>query len=198
LIVADVNDHAEPIPVRCLPSHSAKDKGGGAPAGGRLRNDGLKVWFDEWVSSPATASRRRLRKAGALARAGALHVGPCVRLGLGAVGLSAVASARRPKAGTFRFRDPLNRSAAHSPAARRRPIKAPWRSSFASTGARRTASRNQLTDPKGHHDVKLDADAPNDSRRGWTPTPTHRPLQRGAGKGTGEVPRKALGAGAIK
>ncbi len=33
-------------------SHSAKDKPVVRPLAERLRNDGLKVWFDEWVLKP--------------------------------------------------------------------------------------------------------------------------------------------------
>ena len=33
-------------------SHSAKDKAVVRPLAERLRKDGLKVWFDEWVLKP--------------------------------------------------------------------------------------------------------------------------------------------------
>jgi len=33
-------------------SHSAKDKAAVRPLAERLRQDGLKVWFDEWVLKP--------------------------------------------------------------------------------------------------------------------------------------------------
>jgi hypothetical protein len=33
-------------------SHSAKDKAVVRPLAERLRKDGLKVWFDEWVLDP--------------------------------------------------------------------------------------------------------------------------------------------------
>ena len=33
-------------------SHSAKDKAVVRPLAERLRQDGLKVWFDEWVLKP--------------------------------------------------------------------------------------------------------------------------------------------------
>ena len=35
-----------------LLSHSAKDKAAVRPLAERLRKDGLKVWFDEWVLKP--------------------------------------------------------------------------------------------------------------------------------------------------
>jgi len=34
-------------------SHSAKDKAVVRPLAERLRADGLKMWFDEWVLEPA-------------------------------------------------------------------------------------------------------------------------------------------------
>ncbi len=34
-------------------SHSTKDKGVVRPVAERLRKDGLKVWFEEWVLKPA-------------------------------------------------------------------------------------------------------------------------------------------------
>ena len=34
-------------------SHSAKDKAVVRPLAERLRKDGLKVWFDEWVLKPS-------------------------------------------------------------------------------------------------------------------------------------------------
>ena len=36
-------------------SHRAKDKAVVRPLEERLRPDGLKVWFDEWIPSPAGA-----------------------------------------------------------------------------------------------------------------------------------------------
>ena len=36
-------------------SHSSKDKTVVRPLAERLRHDGLKVWFDEWIPSPAGA-----------------------------------------------------------------------------------------------------------------------------------------------
>jgi hypothetical protein len=95
------------FPYDVFPSHSAKDKRSKPPTlmhdtGGnpvvrdvaeRRRNDGLRVWFDECeirpggsIESPIEDCEDRVR-AGALPRARALHVGECVRFGLGAVGV---------------------------------------------------------------------------------------------------------------
>ena len=82
-------------------SHSAKDKAVARPLAERLRKDGLKVWlvppepsgvagFDEWNAFGSDWAQ---------------------------LACSAVASARRRKAGTFRFRDPLNKIARFIPLA---------------------------------------------------------------------------------
>ena len=41
-------------------SHSAKDKAVVRPLAERLRKDGAKVWFDEWVLTVASVYDRRL------------------------------------------------------------------------------------------------------------------------------------------
>src|SRR5271169_3499124 len=40
------------LPYDVFLSHSAKDKAVVRPLAQRLRKDGLKVWFDEWVLKP--------------------------------------------------------------------------------------------------------------------------------------------------
>ena len=46
-------------------SHSAKDKAVVRPLAERLRADGVKVWFDEWVLKPGDSiGRNRLKTAG--------------------------------------------------------------------------------------------------------------------------------------
>jgi hypothetical protein len=40
-------------------SHSTKDKAAVRPLAERLRKDGLKVWFDEWVLKPGDSSACR-------------------------------------------------------------------------------------------------------------------------------------------
>ena len=73
-------------------SHSAKDKAVVRPLAERLRQDGLMVWFDEWIPSPAGA--------GEGAR----------RAGEGRMSAQAFGSDwAQLEAGTFRFRDPLNK-----------------------------------------------------------------------------------------
>ena len=39
----------DPFPYDVFLSHSANDKAVVRPPAERLRKDGLKVWFDEWV-----------------------------------------------------------------------------------------------------------------------------------------------------
>ena len=41
-------------------SHSAKDKAVVRPLAERLRQDGLKVWFDEWVFKPGDSIPAKL------------------------------------------------------------------------------------------------------------------------------------------
>ena len=80
-------------------SHSAKDKAGVRAVAERLRKDELKVWFDEWELLVA-ASRQ---SAGSALQPSAFSLQPLLRAfgsDPGAPGL---------EAGTFRFRDPLNR-----------------------------------------------------------------------------------------
>ena len=80
-------------------SHSAKEKAVVRPLAERLRKDGLKVWFDEWVLKPGDSIPANIEEGLEHSR---LLV-PC---------MSANASRSdwaQLEAGTFRFRDPLNR-----------------------------------------------------------------------------------------
>ena len=82
-----------------LLSHSAKDKPVVRPLAERLRADGLKVWFDERVRKPGDGIPAKIED-------GLEHSGVLV--------LCASAQAfgsdwAQLEAGTFRFRDPLNR-----------------------------------------------------------------------------------------
>ena len=43
-------------------SHSAKDKAVVRPLAERLRADGLKVWFDEWVLKPGDSIPAKIKK----------------------------------------------------------------------------------------------------------------------------------------
>ena len=80
-------------------SHSAKDKAVVRPLAERLRQDGLKVWFDEWVLKPGDSIPAKI-EAG-LERSRVLVL--C---------MSAQAFGSdwaQLETGTFRFRDPLNK-----------------------------------------------------------------------------------------
>ena len=79
-------------------SHSAKDKAVVRPLAERLRQDGLKVWFDEWVLKPGDSIPAKIE-------AGLEHSRVLVLC------MSAQAFGSdwaQLEAGTFRFRDPLN------------------------------------------------------------------------------------------
>jgi hypothetical protein len=110
-------------------SHSVKDKPVVRPLAERLRQDGLKVWFDEWAlkpgdSIPAKIDPPSLRSYGGTGE-GLEHSQFGFRIshfGFAQPGTSAnalgsdraqlaspsIGSQRRRKAGTFRVRDPLN------------------------------------------------------------------------------------------
>ena len=50
------------FPCDVLLSHSAKDKAVVRPLAERLRTDGVKVWFDEWVLKPGDSIERNQPK----------------------------------------------------------------------------------------------------------------------------------------
>ncbi len=80
-------------------SHSAKDKAVVRPLAERLRADGLKVWFDEWVLKPGDSIPAKIKE-------GLEHSRVLVLC------MSAQAFGSdwaQLEAGTFRFRDPLNK-----------------------------------------------------------------------------------------
>lgn len=80
-------------------SHSAKDKAVVRPLAERLRADGLKVWFDEWEIKPGDSIPAKIEE-------GLEHSRVLVLC------LSAQAFGSdwaQLEAGTFRFRDPLNK-----------------------------------------------------------------------------------------
>ena len=80
-------------------SHSSKDKAAVRPLAERLRADGLKVWFDEWVLKPGDSIPAKIEE-------GLEHSRVLVLC------MSAQAFGSdwaQLEAGTFRFRDPLNR-----------------------------------------------------------------------------------------
>jgi hypothetical protein len=79
-------------------SHSAKDKAVVRPLAERLRQDGLKVWFDEWVLKPGDSIPAKIEEG--LERSRVLVL--C--MSANAFG----SDWAQLEAGTFRFRDPLN------------------------------------------------------------------------------------------
>ncbi len=95
-------------------SHSAKDKAVVRPLAERLRKDGVKVWFDEWVLKPGDSIPAKIEEG--LERSRVLVL--C---------MSAQAFGSdwaQLESGTFRFRDPLNKERRFLPLRpRRRPIK---------------------------------------------------------------------------
>ena len=49
---------SEPFEYDIFVSHSATDKAVVCPLAERLRKDGVKVWFDEWVLKPGDIGQR--------------------------------------------------------------------------------------------------------------------------------------------
>src|ERR1035438_8718977 len=79
-------------------SHSTKDKAVVRPLAERLRQDGLKVWFDEWVLKPGDSIPAKIEE-------GLEHS----RVLVLCMSANAFGSDwAQLEAGTFRFRDPLN------------------------------------------------------------------------------------------
>ena len=79
-------------------SHSAKDKAVVRPLAERLRQDGLKVWFDEWVLKPGDNIPAKIDE-------GLEHSRKLVLcMSANAFG----SDWAQLEAGMFRFRDPLN------------------------------------------------------------------------------------------
>ena len=113
-------------------SHSAKDKAAVRPLAERLRKDGVKVWpvppkrfreggFDEWVLKPGDSIPSMIedglehsRVLAGPAEASARRRMLCMSANAfgsdwAQLACPAIAAKRRRKAGTFRFRDLLNR-----------------------------------------------------------------------------------------
>jgi hypothetical protein len=80
-------------------SHSAKDKVVVRPLAERLRMDGMKVWFDEWVLKPGDSIPSKVEEG--LERSRVLVL--C--MSANAFG----SDWAQLESGTFRFRDPLNK-----------------------------------------------------------------------------------------
>ena len=80
-------------------SHSTRDKAVVRPLAERLREDGLKVWFDEWVLKPGDSIPAKIED-------GLEHS----RVLVLCMSANAFGSDwAQLEAGTFRFRDPLNK-----------------------------------------------------------------------------------------
>jgi hypothetical protein len=80
-------------------SHSSKDKTVVRELAARLKNDGLKVWFDEWVIRPGDNIPAKIEE-------GLEHS----RVLMLCMSANAFGSDwAQLEAGTFRFRDPLNK-----------------------------------------------------------------------------------------
>jgi hypothetical protein len=144
-----MNDAAFPYDV--FLSHSAKDKAVVRPLAERLRKDGLKVWFDEWIPSPAGAGEGG-RRPGEGRGAKAHSIPAKIKEGLEhsrvlVLCMSANAFGSdwaQLEAGTFRFRDPLKQERHFLP---RRLDDAPIKVSLAQFLYinRRTTDREQVT-----------------------------------------------------
>src|SRR5215813_10309820 len=80
-------------------SHSAKDKAVVRRLAERLRRDGLSVWFDEWVLQPSDNIPAKIEDG--LERSRVLVL--CMSAN------ALVSDWAQLEAGTFRFRDPLNK-----------------------------------------------------------------------------------------
>ena len=80
-------------------SHSAKDKAVVRPLAERLRKDGVKVWFDEWVLKPGDSIPAKIEEG--LERSRVLVL--CMSANTFGSDWAQLES------GTFRFRDPLNK-----------------------------------------------------------------------------------------
>ncbi len=90
-------------------SHSAKDKAVVRSLAERLRQDGLRVWFDEWVLKPAVPLAHRMGE-GSGVRAAKIEEGlEHSRVLVLCMSANAFGSDwAQLEAGTVRFRDPLN------------------------------------------------------------------------------------------
>jgi len=94
-------------------SHSAKDKAVVRPLAERLRKDGLKVWFDEWVLPVASVYDRQGEGGRSQSAATAAKIEKGLehsRVLVLCMSANAFGSDwAQLEAGTFRFRDPLNK-----------------------------------------------------------------------------------------
>lgn len=108
-----------------FPSHSSQDKAIVRPLAERLRADGLRVWFDEWILKPGDSIPAKIDEG--------LEQSRVLVLCMSAQAFGS--DWAQLEAGTFRFRDPLNQERRFIPlrldAA---PSKARWRNLYISIG----------------------------------------------------------------
>ena len=90
-------------------SHNTKDKAVVRPLAERLRQDGLKVWFDEWVLKPGDSIPAKIDPP-SLGSSGAIEEGlEHSRVLVLCMSVNTFGSHwAQLEAGSFRFRDPLN------------------------------------------------------------------------------------------
>lgn len=79
-------------------SHSSKDKDIVRPLAERLRADGLRVWFDDWILKPGDSIPAKIEEG--------LEQSRVLVLCMSAQAFGS--DWAQLEAGTFRFRDPLN------------------------------------------------------------------------------------------
>ena len=90
---------SDPFSFDVFISHSTKDRAVVCAIAERLRNDGLKVWFDDWVLKPGDSIPAKIEE-------GLEHS----RVLVLCMSLNAFGSHwAQLESGTFRFRDPLNK-----------------------------------------------------------------------------------------
>jgi hypothetical protein len=153
-------------------SHSAKDKAVVRPLAERLRQDGLKVWFEEWVLKPGDSIPAKIEEG--LERSRVLVL--C--MSANAFG----SDWAQLEAGTFRFRDPLNQERRFIPL---RLDDAPIKGSLAQfLYINWLPARRRCAEPFRDLDGHLRS--------------AHWALQRERGEGTGEIPSASSSVGAVK
>ena len=90
---------ANELPYDIFLSHNSKDKAVVRPLAERLQRDGLQVWFDKWVLKPGDSIPSKIEE-------GLEHS----RVLVLCMSANAFGSDwAKLEAGTFRFRDPLNK-----------------------------------------------------------------------------------------
>jgi len=90
---------SEPFPLDLFLSHSSQDKAVVRALAERLRGDGLRVWFDEWAIQPGDSIPAKIEEG--------LEDSLVLVLCMSAAAFGS--NWAQLEAGTFRFRDPLNK-----------------------------------------------------------------------------------------